>query len=74
MRILKGDFLDIQVNDLTVLLVLTFPMFIFTIFPALKLGDFLEKKYSISENQKNAILPPPRTFGADALALFLKYY
>ena len=74
MRILKGDFLDIQVNDLTVLLVLTFPMFIFTIFPALKLGDFLEKKYSISEKQKRVVVALFTFIGAFALALFLKYY
>lgn len=66
--------MDLPVNDLTVLLVLTFPMFIFTIFPALKAGDFLEERYNITESQKRAIVAALTFFGAFALALFLKYY
>ena len=66
--------MDIQVNDLTILLVLTFPMFIFTIYPAVKLGDFLEEKYGISETQKRATVLSVTFLGAFILALFLKYY
>jgi len=62
------------VNDLTILLVLTFPMFIFTIYPAMKLGDYLEAKYKISETQKRATVLFTTFAGAFALALFLKYY
>ncbi len=49
-------------------------MFIFTIFPALKAGDFLEERYNITESQKRAIVAALTFFGAFALALFLKYY
>jgi hypothetical protein len=31
--------------DLVMILVYTFPMFLFAIAPALKLGDYLEEKY-----------------------------
>lgn len=66
--------MDIQVNDLTILLVLTFPMFIFTIYPAVKLGDFLEEKYAISETRKRGTVAAATFLGAFVLALFLKYF
>jgi len=49
-------------------------MFIFTIYPAVKLGDFLEEKYNISETQKRATVLSVTFLGAFILALFLKYY
>jgi len=49
-------------------------MFIFTIYPAVKLGDFLEEKYGISETQKRATVLSVTFLGAFILALFLKYY
>lgn len=66
--------MGIPVNDLTILLVLTFPMFIFTIYPAVKLGDFMEEKYAISETQKRAIVLFVTFLGAFLLALFVKYF
>lgn len=41
-----------QLNDFLVILVLTFPMVIFTIFPGIMVANFLQKKYDISERNK----------------------
>lgn len=44
--------MDDQLNDLLVILVLTFPMIIFTIFPGIMVANFLQEKFGISEKSK----------------------
>jgi hypothetical protein len=56
------------------ILVYTFPMFIFTIAPALKLGDYLERKYAISEKQKRFIMISSTAIVSLTLASFLQFY
>ncbi|WP_324171931.1 hypothetical protein [Sulfurimonas sp.] len=43
-------------QDLVTILVMTLPMLLFSIYPGLKLGDFLEKKYAIEESTKRKVI------------------
>jgi len=56
------------------ILVMTFPMFIFTIAPAIKLGDYLEEKFNISETQKRAIMLGGTFFVSLLFSIFLHFY
>ncbi|MGB3962385.1 MAG: hypothetical protein WBK95_09135 [Sulfurimonas sp.] len=61
-------------HDIVMILVMTFPMFIFAIAPALKIADYLEEKYAISETQKRMVMVGG-TFGVSlVLAAFLQLY
>ncbi len=42
--------------DFVIILVMGFPMLLFTIFPALKLGDYLEAKYDVEEKTKRTVV------------------
>ncbi len=42
--------------DFVIILVMGFPMLLFTVFPALKLGDYLEEKYGIDETKKRSVV------------------
>ncbi len=44
------------VNDIVIILVMTFPMYLFSIFPGIKASEYLEKKYGISEGKKRAVM------------------
>ena len=59
--------------DLVMILVYTFPMFLFTIAPALKLGDYLEEKYNISEKTKRMIMIGGTIVVSLILATFLQF-
>ncbi len=59
-------------QDLIMILVYTFPMFLFTIFPAIKLADYLEHKYEIQESQKRMIIVVSTFLGALTLATLLQ--
>lgn len=56
------------------ILVYTFPMFIFSIAPALKVGDYLEDKYAISEKQKRIVMIGGMILVSLTLATFLQFY
>jgi len=43
-------------HDLVMILVMTFPMFLFTIYPGIALSDYLEKKHAIREKQKRVVM------------------
>ena len=45
-----------QPNELLMILVMAFPMIIFTIFPGLKVADMVEERFGISEGQKRAVM------------------
>ena len=62
------------IQDIMMILVYTFPMFIFAIAPALKLGDFLEERYSISETHKRIIMVSGTFLLSLILAAFLQLY
>jgi len=42
--------------DFIIILVMCFPMFLFTVFPAIKLGEYIDKNYDITETQKRYIV------------------
>ena len=43
-------------HDLIIILVMTFPMFLFSIYPGIKASEFLEKRYEITESQKRTVM------------------
>ncbi|MBL0708384.1 MAG: hypothetical protein JJW00_04985 [Sulfurimonas sp.] len=43
-------------QDLVTILVMTLPMLLFSIYPGLKLGDYLEEKYNIKEATKRKVI------------------
>jgi len=48
-------------------------MFLFAIAPALKLGDYLEEKYGISEKSKRIIMVTGTAVVSLSLAVFLQF-
>ena len=42
--------------DFIIILVMCFPMFLFTVYPGIKLGEYLDEKYKISETKKRYIV------------------
>ena len=59
--------------DLVMILVYTFPMFFFTVAPALKLGDYLEKHYGLSEKNKRIVMVAGTIVVSLILATFLQF-
>jgi len=43
-------------HDIVIILVMTFPMFLFSIYPGIKASEYWDKKYTISESQKRGIM------------------
>ena len=43
-------------QEIITILVMTFPMLIFSIYPGIAVSDWIDKKYKITETQKRAIL------------------
>jgi len=42
--------------DIITILVMTLPMLLFSVYPGLKLGDYLQEKYDIGENTKRKVI------------------
>ncbi|MDD3505232.1 hypothetical protein [Sulfurimonas sp.] len=42
-------------QDIVFILVMSVPMLMFSVYPGLKLGDYLEEKYNIQEKQKRIV-------------------
>jgi len=45
-----------MLQDIVIILVMTLPMLLFSVYPGLKLGDYLEEKYHIEENTKRKVV------------------
>jgi len=43
-------------HDIMIILVMTFPMFLFSIYPGIKASEYLEEKYGIEESKKRAVM------------------
>ncbi len=43
-------------QDIVIILVMTLPMLLFSVYPGLKLADYLEEKYSIDETTKRKVM------------------
>jgi len=60
-------------HDILIILVLTFPMFIFTIYPGIVLSNYLDENYHISQKQKRAVMVSITFLGALILSVLLYY-
>ncbi len=60
-------------NDLVMILVYTFPMFLFTIYPGIWLSDYLEENHNIKESQKRTVMVSVTFLGALLLGTLLHY-
>ena len=60
-------------NDIVMILVYTFPMFLFTIYPGIYVSDFLEEKYSIKESTKRGVMVSVTFIGAFILGALLQF-
>lgn len=43
-------------QDIVIILVMCFPMFLFTVYPGIKLGEYIDNNYEISETKKRYIV------------------
>ncbi len=60
-------------HDIVIILVLTFPMFLFSIYPGIVVSEFLEKKYSIEESTKRTVMVAITFLFALTLSTLLYY-
>ena len=60
-------------HDILMILVFTFPMFLFTIYPGIVLSDYLDKKYIITEAQKRTVMVSITFLGALVLSSLLYF-
>ena len=60
-------------NDVVMILVMTFPMYLFSIYPGIKASEYLEKKYMIQESQKRVVMVSVTFLFALTLATLLFY-
>jgi hypothetical protein len=60
-------------HDLVMILVMTFPMFIFTVFPGIKLANYLQMRYEIEESQKRFVMVGITFLAAFILSALLYY-
>jgi len=43
-------------KDIVIILAMTLPMLLFSVYPGLKLGDYLEEKYNLDESNKRKVV------------------
>jgi len=60
-------------HDIMIILVMTFPMFLFTIYPGIWLSDYLEQHHNIKESQKRFVMVSVTFLGALLLSSLLYY-
>ena len=58
-------------HDIIIILVLTFPMSIFTVYPGIWLSDYAEAHYNINESKKRTIMVSVTFLGALLLSSLL---
>ena len=58
-------------HDIIIILVMTFPMFLFMIYPGILLSNYIDNKYDISESQKRAIMVSTTFISAFTLSCLL---
>ena len=61
-------------NDIVMILVMTFPMFIFTVYPAIVVSDYLEKHHQIQESHKRTVLVVITFLGALVLSTLMHLF
>ena len=45
-----------MIQDIVMILAMSVPMLLFSVYPGIKLGDYLEEKYDISEKTKRLVM------------------
>jgi len=60
-------------NDIVMILVYTFPMFLFTIYPGIYISELLERKYQIQESTKRLVMVSFTFITALILATLLQF-
>jgi hypothetical protein len=60
-------------HDLVIILVMTFPMFLFSIYPGIKASEYLQEKYLLSETKKRTIMVSVTFLFALTLSTLLFY-
>jgi len=60
-------------HDILMILVMTFPMFLFSIYPGIKASEYLEKKYNIDEGKKRTVMVGVTFLFALSLSSLLYY-
>ncbi len=60
-------------HDVIIILVMTFPMFLFSIYPGIVASNYLEKKYHIGESKKRAVMVSVTFLFALSLSTILFY-
>ena len=60
-------------SDIVIILVMCFPMFLFTVYPAIMLGEYLEKNYNIDEAKKRIVVVSSTIIGTFSLSCILFY-
>lgn len=63
-----------MLQDVVIVLVMIIPMLMFSVFPGIKLGDYLEKKYNLQEKQKRTVVVVTTILFSLTLSLFLHYF
>ena len=53
---IKFERVTIMLQDIVIVLVMSVPMLLFSVFPGLKLAEYLENRYSIQEKQKRIVM------------------
>lgn len=62
-----------MMKDIVIILVMAVPMLMFSVYPGLKLGDYLETKYNIQETQKRMVVIVTTIIFALTLSILLNY-
>ena len=44
------------IQDIVIILAMTLPMLLFSVYPGLKLGDYMEEKFNLTETQKRKVV------------------
>ncbi|MDQ1263685.1 MAG: hypothetical protein QG559_686 [Campylobacterota bacterium] len=60
-------------QDIILVFVMTVPMLLFSVFPGIKLGDYLEEKYNIDERTKRIVVIVSTILFTLTLSLFLHF-
>ncbi|MCK4875003.1 MAG: hypothetical protein KAS26_04055 [Sulfurimonas sp.] len=45
-----------MLHDIMMILAMTLPMLLFSVYPGLRLGDYFEEKYNLQETQKRKVV------------------
>jgi hypothetical protein len=61
-------------QDLVIVGVMSVPMLMFSVFPGIWLGDYLERKHQIEEKNKRAVIVVTTMFFAFSLSSLLHFF